>query len=159
MNLLFNIISIIFILECLLKIIVMGFYFGERTYLKDEWNVLDFIIVLFSIITWILDNISDINVGFMKAFRALRALKPLRALGRNEGKKIFHFNFVVVKGIKVLVNSLLKAIPSLIYVVIILLLFLFVFGILGVQLFSGSIGMCNDNDPSILKKIDCVGQY
>jgi len=119
MNLLFNIISIIFILEFVLKVIVMGFYFGERTYLKDEWNVLDFIIVLFSIITWILDNISNINVGFIKAFRALRALKPLRALGRNEG-------------IKVLVNSLLKAIPSLIYVIIILLLFLFVFGILGV---------------------------
>ena len=90
MNLLFNIISIIFILEFVLKVIVMGFYFGERTYLKDEWNILDFIIVLFSIITWILDNISDINVGFIKAFRALRALKPLRALGRNEGKNFFN---------------------------------------------------------------------
>jgi hypothetical protein len=55
--------------------------------LKDEWNILDFIIVLFSILTWILDSISDINVGFIKAIRALRALKPLRALGRNEGTK------------------------------------------------------------------------
>jgi hypothetical protein len=52
---------------------------------------------------------------------------------------------------------LLKSIPSLIYVVIILLLFLFVFGILGVQLFSGSIGTCNDTDPSILSKNDCTG--
>ena len=86
MALLFNLISSIFILECILKIIVMGFYFGERTYLKDEWNILDFIIVLFTIITWILDSISNISVGFIKAIRALRALKPLRALGRNEGK-------------------------------------------------------------------------
>jgi hypothetical protein len=69
----------------------MGFYFGEKTYLKDEWNVLDFIIVLFSIITWILDSLSGINVGFIKAIRALRALKPLRALGRNEGMIIFLF--------------------------------------------------------------------
>ena len=89
MTLLFNIISSIFIIECVLKIIVMGFYFGERTYLKDEWNILDFIIVLFTIITWILDSISDINVGFIKSIRALRALKPLRALGRNEGKTKF----------------------------------------------------------------------
>lgn len=77
----------------------MGFYFGERTYLKDEWNVLDFIIVLFTIITWILDNISNINVGFIKAFRALRALKPLRALGRNEGKNfyIYLIKFMLLK--------------------------------------------------------------
>ena len=133
LQLLFNIISSFFILECILKIIVMGFYFGEKSYLKDEWNILDFIIVLFSILTWILDSISDINVGFIKAIRSLRALKPLRALGRNEGKtnqSFLYFNFSL--GIKILVNGLLKSIPSLIYVVIILLLFLFVFGILGV---------------------------
>ena len=93
LQLLFNIISSFFILECILKIIVMGFYFGEKTYLKDEWNILDFIIVLFSIITWILDSLSGINVGFIKAIRALRALKPLRALGRNEGTVIFYFLF------------------------------------------------------------------
>jgi hypothetical protein len=45
---------------------------------------------------------------------------------------LIFYKINVIKGIKVLVNSLLKAIPSLIYVIIILLLFLFVFGILGV---------------------------
>jgi len=65
--------------------------------------------------------------------------------------------FLFNLGIKVLVNSLLKSIPSLIYVVIILLLFLFVFGILGVQLFSGSIGFCNDKNATIQTKNDCIG--
>jgi len=45
---------------------------------------------------------------------------------------LIFYKIDVTIGIKVLVNSLLKAIPSLIYVIIILLLFLFVFGILGV---------------------------
>jgi hypothetical protein len=50
------------------------------------------------------------------------------------------------------VNSLAHSIPSLLNVMLIILLFLLVFGILGVQLFKGGIGMCNDEDPRILNK-------
>ena len=49
------IISIIFVIECAVKIIVQGFYWGNKTYLKDPWNILDFIIVCFSLLTWILE--------------------------------------------------------------------------------------------------------
>jgi len=49
-----KIISWIFIIECVVKVIVHGFYWGNKTYLKDPWNVLDFIIVIFSILTMIL---------------------------------------------------------------------------------------------------------
>jgi hypothetical protein len=45
---------------------------------------------------------------------------------------------------KTIVNSLLKAIPSLFNVALINILFLVVFGILGVQIFKGQIGFCND---------------
>jgi len=41
------IISIIFIVEAVVKIIVLGFLFGKETYLKDPFNVLDFIVVCF----------------------------------------------------------------------------------------------------------------
>ena len=47
-------------------------------------------------------------------------------------------------GIKTVVNSLLLSIPSLLNVLLIILLFLLVFGILGVQLFKGGIAFCND---------------
>ena len=53
-NFLLETISIIFVAEFVIKVIVMGFYWGEKTYLKDPWNILDFIIVFFSIMTWIL---------------------------------------------------------------------------------------------------------
>jgi Ion transport protein len=33
-------------LEMVLKILAFGFIFGEETYLKDPWNILDFVIVM-----------------------------------------------------------------------------------------------------------------
>jgi len=54
-DLIVNIISGVFVAEATIKIIVMGFVFGQGSYLRDTWNVLDFIIVSFSVLTWILD--------------------------------------------------------------------------------------------------------
>jgi hypothetical protein len=87
-NLLF-IISIIFIVECVIKVIVHGFYIGEKTYLKDNWNRLDFMIVCFGILTWILEALIDADISFIRGFRALRALRPLRVVSKNEGK--YHY--------------------------------------------------------------------
>lgn len=95
---------------------------GKETYLRDPWNILDFVIVGFSVLNWILDSVSDVSVTFLRGFRALRALRPLRMVSKNEG-------------LKLVVNSLLRAIPALFNVILINLLFLLVFGILGVQLF------------------------
>jgi len=38
--------SLLFILEFLLKIIAKGFVMDDNTYLKNSWNVLDFIVVV-----------------------------------------------------------------------------------------------------------------
>jgi len=97
----------------------MGFVIGPKTYLKDNWNILDFIIVFFSILTWILEAVAGKNVSFLRGFRALRALRPLRVVSKNEG-------------IKTVVNALLESIPALINVLLIVMLFLLVFGILGI---------------------------
>jgi hypothetical protein len=99
--------------------------------LRDSWNILDFIIVLSSILNWILDTFDITSLTFLRGFRALRALRPLRMISKDEG-------------MKTIVNSLLKALPSLVNVGLINLLFLVVFGILGVQLLKGQIGGCND---------------
>jgi len=117
-------ISIIFVVEFVIRMIVMGFYWGERTYLRDPWNILDFIIVFFSFVTWILEAYATGDVSFLRGFRALRALRPLRVVSKNEG-------------IKTVVNALLESIPALINVLLIVMLFLLVFGILGIQLFKG----------------------
>lgn len=103
----------------MIKVIVMGFVIGPKTYLRDSWNILDFVIVMFSVLTWILESLYSFDISFVRGFRALRALRPLRVVSKNEG-------------IKTVVNSLLQSIPSLMNVLLIILLFLLVFAILGV---------------------------
>jgi hypothetical protein len=41
-----QILTIIFCVEALIKIIAMGFFVGQRSYLRKPWNVIDFIIVI-----------------------------------------------------------------------------------------------------------------
>lgn len=124
LSLLQNVISGVFIVEAVAKVIVLGFVVGKNTYLRDSWNMLDFVLVFFSILNWVLDGVSGISVSFLRGFRALRALRPLRMVSKNEG-------------MKVVVNSLLTSIPNLLNVILISLLFILVFGILGIQLFKG----------------------
>lgn len=57
-----------------------------------------------------------------------------------------------------MVNSLLEAIPALLNVILIIFLFLLVFGILGVQLFSGGIAFCNEDNPDFKTKEDCLSR-
>ena len=53
------VITIIFIIEALVKIIVLGFFLnGRHSYLMDSWNLLDFIIVSISTASLFIDNSS-----------------------------------------------------------------------------------------------------
>lgn len=36
----------IFAAECIIKIVAMGFVFGKGAYLRDGWNMLDFVVVV-----------------------------------------------------------------------------------------------------------------
>jgi len=64
--------SIIFLLEFLVKIISMGFVFGEGTYLKNGWNLIDFTVVISSLLNFLPSTIN------FTAIRTLRVLKPLK---------------------------------------------------------------------------------
>ena len=78
--------TILFTLECAINIIVQGFLLnGPSSYLKDYWNLLDFIIVLVSLVSIV---VTSLNLEVLKIFRVLRVLRPLRMLKRNFGLKI-----------------------------------------------------------------------
>ena len=113
-----DVVSVLFILECVLKIFVMGFVIGKKSYLRDSFNILDFVIVVISIVAWILEAQEGFDISFVRAFRALRALRPLKLVSKNEGMKL-------------VVNAILNSIPSLINVGLISILFYFVFGVIG----------------------------
>ena len=111
--------SAIFIVECLLKVFVMGFIGSKHAYLRDNYNILDFFIVVTSIMGWYFAAAeTGISIEYVKAFRALRALRPLKLVSKNEGMKL-------------LVNALLGSIPNLFNVMLVAALFYIVFGIIG----------------------------
>ena len=70
--------TLIFTLEAILKIITYGLTLnGKTSYLRNHWNMLDFIIVIISIISFIPDMRS------IKLVRVLRIVRPFRIIGRN----------------------------------------------------------------------------
>uniref|UniRef100_A0A3B4TU47 Ion transport domain-containing protein n=1 Tax=Seriola dumerili TaxID=41447 RepID=A0A3B4TU47_SERDU len=80
---------IIFSIECFLKIVAYGFLFHADAYLRNCWNILDFVCVsvgLFTVVVDAINHISGVEApvgekggGFdMKALRAFRVLRPLR---------------------------------------------------------------------------------
>ena len=89
-------------------------------------------IVCTSIIDFIINYIKiNVDISYLKAFRALRALRPLKLVSKNEGMKL-------------IVNSLLNSLSSLGNGLLISLLFYTVFGILGVQFLKGRTSICSD---------------
>ena len=118
---------VIFTIECIIKICTMGFLFnGEESYLGGVWNILDFFILIVSYIC--LTPLAD-SFKIIKTFRILRAL---RLVGRNEG-------------LKVAVRALLYAIPYVINVAIIMILFYLVFAIISISYFKGKLYYCTNN--------------
>jgi hypothetical protein len=41
-----NVFTVIFTLECILKVIGMGFIVHKKAYIRDGWNFIDFFVVL-----------------------------------------------------------------------------------------------------------------
>ncbi|XP_029682500.1 sodium channel protein type 8 subunit alpha-like isoform X1 [Takifugu rubripes] len=115
----------IFILEMLLKWVAYGFV----KYFTNAWCWLDFFIVDVSIVSLVANALGFSDLGPIKSLRTLRALRPLRALSRFEG-------------MRVVVNALVGAIPSIMNVLLVCLIFWLIFSIMGVNLFAGKYYYC-----------------
>ena len=108
---------------------------------------MDFIIVIFSLISIIF---SSMNIEFIKVIRMLRVLRPLRLISRNDG-------------LKIAVISLINAVPSIINALVIAIFFFILFAIFGTTYFKGRFYSCmmkniEDFYPTsrILSKWDCL---
>uniref|UniRef100_A0A674DR61 Sodium channel protein n=1 Tax=Salmo trutta TaxID=8032 RepID=A0A674DR61_SALTR len=136
----------IFILEMLLKWVAYGF----KKYFTNAWCWLDFLIVDVSLVSLVANALGYSELSAIKSLRTLRALRPLRALSRFEG-------------MRVVVNALLGAIPSIMNVLLVCLIFWLIFSIMGVNLFAGKYYYCvnTTNDETfpievVNNKSDCL---
>ncbi|XP_064364133.1 sodium channel protein type 5 subunit alpha-like [Dromaius novaehollandiae] len=136
-----KIFTYIFFMEMLMKWVAYGF----QTYFTNAWCWLDFIIVCVSIILNLPYVLICSRGSALKSLRTLRALRPLRALSRFEG-------------IRVVVNALLGAIPSILNVLLVCIVFWLLFNIIGVQLLGKKFWKCTlkaGNISLINNKNDC----
>uniref|UniRef100_A0A3B4F7W7 Sodium channel protein n=1 Tax=Pundamilia nyererei TaxID=303518 RepID=A0A3B4F7W7_9CICH len=134
-----KIFTYIFILEMLLKWVAYGF----AKYFTNAWCWLDFLIVDVSLVSLVANAVGANELGAIKSLRTLRALRPLRALSRFEG-------------MRVVVNALLGAIPSIFNVLLVCLIFWLIFSIMGVNLFAGKFYYCvntTTNEPFTASKV------
>ena len=60
-----------------MKIIAQGFFQHQNAYLRNGWNILDFIIVIIGVVSTIMSTL-EIEQLDVKALRAFRVLRPLR---------------------------------------------------------------------------------
>ncbi|XP_048782694.1 sodium channel protein type 4 subunit alpha [Lagopus muta] len=131
--------SYIFVIEMLLKWVAYGF----KVYFTNAWCWLDFLIVDVSLISLTANWLGYSELGAIKSLRTLRALRPLRALSRFEG-------------MRVVVNALLGAIPSIMNVLLVCLIFWLIFSIMGVNLFAGKYYRCVNTTTGDLFEISVV---
>uniref|UniRef100_UPI0037E81493 dihydropyridine-sensitive L-type skeletal muscle calcium channel subunit alpha-1-like isoform X2 n=1 Tax=Semicossyphus pulcher TaxID=241346 RepID=UPI0037E81493 len=125
---------IIFSIECFLKIVAYGFLFHADAYLRNCWNILDFVCVsvgLFTVAVDAINHISGVEApvgekggGFdMKALRAFRVLRPLRLVSG-------------VPSLQVVMNSILKSMLPLFHITLLVLFMVTIYSIMGLELFK-----------------------
>ncbi|KAG1653438.1 hypothetical protein FOA52_010471 [Chlamydomonas sp. UWO 241] len=129
--------------EAVMKMIVYGVAFnGKGSYVRDGWNLLDLFVVVVQVLVLILEAVTkNSNLVWLRAFRAIRALRPVRAAAQ-------------IEGIRVVVLAMFLAAPAVAEVMLVATLFYFIFAVLGVELFMGKFFLCssdgNQLDPYYL---------
>ena len=131
--------TIFFTLELCLNVGARGLIVGRLAYLHSGWRWLDALVVAASIAGLALSS----SAG-LRSLRAIRSLRALRLAGR-------------FPSLRLVVTALVSALPRVLDVIVLLLLIAYVFAVVGMQMFSGKLGQCND--PSVSVAADCVGTF
>lgn len=107
----------LFVLEAVLKMAQHGKHWYR--YFQDPWNIFDFLIVVVCFL--------PVNAQYAAVLRLARILRALRLVS-------------VVPQLQLIVGSLIKSLPSMMYVSILLALMFYIYAVMGVFLWR-------ENDP------------
>lgn len=131
--------NICFVTEMILKIISYGFVVDDGSYLRDSWNQMDMLIVIFSLVDLPtisetisnggVTNNSSRNIAFFKVLRLLRTFRPLRFISHNPQMKL-------------LIICLFDSFESIFNSFIILVFIMFIFAVTGLNLFYSEYKTC-----------------
>ncbi|KAM8868459.1 calcium channel, voltage-dependent, L type, alpha 1D subunit, a isoform 11-T11 [Synchiropus picturatus] len=136
---------IIFTIETFLKIIAYGLVMHQNAYVRNGWNMLDFVIVVIGLFSVVLEILTKEDKGEgegdethltmhghggkpggfdVKALRAFRVLRPLRLVSG-------------VPSLQVVLNSIIKAMVPLLHIALLVLFVIIIYAIIGLELFIG----------------------
>ncbi|XP_028822833.1 calcium channel, voltage-dependent, L type, alpha 1D subunit, a isoform X3 [Denticeps clupeoides] len=134
---------IIFTIETFLKIIAYGLVMHQNAYVRNGWNMLDFVIVVIGLFSVVLEMLTKDEGGEtegdhpsahghggkpggfdVKALRAFRVLRPLRLVSG-------------VPSLQVVLNSIIKAMVPLLHIALLVLFVIIIYAIIGLELFIG----------------------
>ena len=148
------IITIIFVIEMILKLIGLGVFRSKDAYFRSAWNTLDFLIVILSVIglaigplvTGICSAAKGGGKGLkaLRSMRALRALRPLRVVRR-------------YPALRLVVTSIFRSMGAIANVLIVMSLFFMIFAIYGTQRWKGQMAACNDENIELFA--ECQGEF
>uniref|UniRef100_A0A8C1UC48 Voltage-dependent L-type calcium channel subunit alpha n=1 Tax=Cyprinus carpio TaxID=7962 RepID=A0A8C1UC48_CYPCA len=127
---------IIFTIETFLKILAYGLVMHPSSYIRNGWNLLDFVIVIVGLFSVVLETVthkSGETTSHMpgkpggldvKALRAFRVLRPLRLVSG-------------VPSLQIVLNSIMKAMVPLLHISLLVLFVIIIYAIIGLELFIG----------------------
>uniref|UniRef100_A0A4X2L7V6 Voltage-dependent N-type calcium channel subunit alpha n=1 Tax=Vombatus ursinus TaxID=29139 RepID=A0A4X2L7V6_VOMUR len=121
----------IFCFEAGIKIIALGFVFHKGSYLRNGWNVMDFVVVLTGILA---------TAGTEFDLRTLRAVRVLRPLKLVSG----------IPSLQVVLKSIMKAMVPLLQIGLLLFFAIVMFAIIGLEFYMGKFHKAcfpNSTDP------------
>ena len=144
--------TIVFAIECLLKIIDLGFILHPGSYCREFWNILDITVVACALFSWamtcVLVAVLDLKtllhcssilatsgagvsqqaavqkMSTIKSFRVLRVLRPLKTIKR-------------VPKLKAVFDCVVNSLKNVSNILIVYYIFQFIFAVIAVQLFKG----------------------
>ena len=130
----------------ILKIISRGFCLHPGSYIRDLWNVLDFVVVVGALLSYVMQatTTTNTNLSFIKTLRVLRVLRPLKTINK-------------IPKLKSVVDCLINSLFNVYNILLVYMLFQTIFACMGVQLFAGKFNYCNDE--SINSSVDCRGNF
>ncbi|XP_047442955.1 voltage-dependent R-type calcium channel subunit alpha-1E isoform X4 [Mugil cephalus] len=125
-----------FCFEAGIKIIALGFVFHKGSYLRNGWNVMDFIVVLSGILA-----AAGAHMNISVDLRTLRAVRVLRPLKLVSG----------IPSLQIVLKSIMKAMVPLLQIGLLLFFAILMFAIIGLEFYSGKLHYTCKPQPGILE--------
>ncbi|XP_046399409.1 voltage-dependent calcium channel type A subunit alpha-1-like [Ischnura elegans] len=113
----------IFCVEASLKILALGFVLHRGSYLRNIWNMMDFVVVVTGFITLFPQN--DLEVD-LRTLRAIRVLRPLKLVSG-------------IPSLQVVLKSIIKAMAPLLQIGLLVLFAIVIFAIIGLEFYAGAL--------------------